>query len=119
MRPAKCVKMRGDQLVRRAVVWNRRTSTRKVPATNAALRSNAVACQTCGHIDLYLESRARGSTSSCHPTAAVRIAGVGALHFAPSKHRRLLLCPHLHFGGVGQEHVRRGRWRQRLWDIVT
>lgn len=51
MTDEKCVRCGGDQLVEGAVVWN------------APLRfKREGACETCGHIDLYLESRARGST---------------------------------------------------------
>lgn len=56
--------MRGDQLVEGAVVWNAPLRFKREGAGhfNRGTQVNAVACETCGHIDLYLESRARGST---------------------------------------------------------
>lgn len=64
MTDEKCVRCGGDQLVEGAVVWNAPLRFKREGAGhfNRGTPVNAVACETCGHIDLYLESRARGST---------------------------------------------------------
>ncbi|PSN05655.1 hypothetical protein C7G83_20545, partial [Siccibacter turicensis] len=54
MTDEKCVRCGGDQLVEGAVVWNAPLRFKREGAGhfNRGTQVNAVACETCGHIDL-------------------------------------------------------------------